>query len=129
MKQFTIGVIFFLSLVAQSRAERQCGSNFSWYYANVDKCNELIGDNINNHALAPVSGAKAFLSKDHNNCFIYTRSSSISRSDLARQGQEIVNNCLEGRSVTGKVTGSSPNPICLLSKGGYVIFLLFYWFG
>ena len=125
MKQFvTIAVLFLVSLVAQSRAELVvCGADRSpWYWAKTGKCTEIIEDNRDNTDLAPVIDGRAILIQDNNNCAIFTYGGGVTRKELALQAQVIVNRCSQNGYVTGQMNGPTPNPVCIVVKGRYVIF-------
>ena len=132
MKQFTIAVLFLVSLVggraatAQSRAsvDVYCDTQVSWYPAGEGKCQDLIESNRERTELAPIVNGRATLTEDGNNCAIFTNGGGVTRRDLALQAQVIVNKCSDNGLVTGRIVGGlTPNPACIVSKGAYVIFI------
>ena len=127
MKQFTIAVLFLVSLVAQSRAKLVvCSAGTSDSNAArgaaTDKCEEIIKNNRDSKDLAPIVRGRATLTQG--NCVIFTNGDGVTRRELALQAQVIVDACSNGGYVAGQINGPTPNPVCIVSEREYVNFFL-----
>ena len=123
MKQFTIAVLFLVSLVAQGRAGLVvCTAGTSAWNAGAgtDKCEEIIKNNRDSKDPAPIVHGRATFTQD--DCVIFTNGDGVTRQELALQAQVIVDACGKNGYVAGQINGPTPNPVCIVHKGKYVIF-------
>ena len=120
MKQFTIAVLFLVSLVAQGGAAGNvlCGGQ---HPAAAGDCEKLIKDNRDRTDGAPRINSKFILTETGNHCAIFSNSAAT-RKELALQGQVILNSCNDNGSVSGQMNGPTTDPVCIVSKNRYVIF-------
>ena len=128
MKQFTIAVLFLVSLVAQNRAQLvvcDIGGESPWYLARTGECDEIIKDNRDSpEPITMKDGRSTLISlkNNKNNCAIFTNGDGVTKRDLALQAQVVLNTCSKNGYVSGQMNGPTPNPVCIVAKGMYVIF-------
>ena len=124
MKQFTIAVLFFVSLVAQTRAKVFCGG---FPTAGQSDCGTLIDNGLGEGAEVPVVNGKATIF--FGTCALVTQASAggrVTKGQLAEQGKLIYFGC-NTPLISGYATDNILKKTCMMNKNAYVmVFISLY---
>ena len=124
MKQFTIAVLFFVSLVAQTRAEVFCGGFPTAYQSD---CGTLIDNGLGDGAVVPVVNGKVTIF--FGTCALVTQANAegpVTKDQLARRGNSIYYGC-DTPSTSGYTTDDYLKKTCMMNKNAYVMVFIFLY--
>lgn len=124
MKQFTIAILFFVSLVARSGAVTQC---YTFPRARQADCGRLIDNHLGDGTAAPVVNGKAVISLG--TCALVTQpvagQAAVTRDCLARRGNKMYYAC-DSQETSGFVYSpeSGEKRTCMMHRDAYVMVFL-----